>query len=98
MALTRLEQETTIRYNAEEDTCEIETANPFDIAYYDRLCVERPEWIKCTEEEQYFKFYECSKKSARLKAPKRVSEEQKRAMSERVTKTHAAKTLGNVGK
>ena len=92
------EQETTISYNAAEDTCYISTANTFDKDYYDKLCQERPEWIKCVKREQYYNFYECSKKTARLHPPKRMSEEQKKAISERMAKAYASKTAGNVGK
>jgi len=98
MALARIEMETTIGYNAEYDICSIVTANPFDKDYYDKLCIERPEWIKCVREEQYYKWYECSKKTARLHPPKRMSEEQKKSMTEALAKSRASKTLGNVGK
>ena len=96
--LTLEEQETIITYNAAEDVCSICTANTFDKDYYDKLCEERPEWIKCVREEQYYKWYECSKKTARIKPPKRASENQKKGQAEALAKYRASKTLGNDGK
>lgn len=95
--LTLEEQETIISYNAAEDTCNICTANTFDKDYYDKLCEERPEWIKCVKREQYYNYYECSKKTARIKPPQRISEETKKARAEALAR-HRSQTLGNVGK
>lgn len=59
-ALTRAERETVIRFDAEERTAHIYTADPVYIRRLDKLCEEDPETYKCVEVDPlgYFKKYE----------------------------------------
>ena len=84
MKLSLAEQETIIRYAADEKIVHIDTANPNDIAYYDKLCKERPDYIKCVERRDPYVTYEAVRNSgSRLHAPRVLSEETKQKLSER---------------
>lgn len=87
MNLTMAEQETTINYNRADDTMSIYSSNPNDIAYYDKMCAERPDWIKVVKTHgDYAKTYECAtKKPGRLHPPRLVSDEERKKMSERMS-------------
>lgn len=100
MKLSREEQETTITYCAADDVVSISTAYPPDIAYYDKLCRTRPEFIKCTHRRDPYVFYEATKRlsALRLKAPPKLSDEERKAKSERAkgnTALRMAKSASN---
>lgn len=100
MRLSLLEQETIINYNGEEKTVVISTAFQPDIDYYDNLCETRPDFIKKTKDGDPYKEYQIEKRYSvvRLRPPRQVSEEQKKAGAERLQNYRASKTSGNVGK
>lgn len=82
--LSLAEQETHIRYAADEKIVHIDTAIPSDIAYYDKLCKERPDYIKCIHRRDPYVFYEATRNSGtRLHAPRILSEETMQKYKER---------------
>lgn len=83
--LSLAEQETTITYAADEKIVHIDTSYPPDMAYYDKLCKARPDFIRLVDENDTCKFYEATKSPniVRLKAPPKISEEERKAKSER---------------
>jgi hypothetical protein len=46
-SLTRAEQETVIRFDAEEQIAHIDTANPATIRKLDKLAAEHPDTYRC---------------------------------------------------
>lgn len=100
MKLSLLEQETIINYNGEEKTVYISTAFTPDIEYYDKLCETNPEFIKKVKDGDPYKEYEIEKRYSvvRLRPPRQMSDEQKKANAERLKNSRANKTPGNVGK
>ena len=94
MKLSREEQETTITYCAADDVVSISTAYPPDIAYYDKLCKTRPEFIKCTHRRDPYVFYEATKRlsALRLKAPPKRSEKQMEQMAQARRRSQTPKT------
>lgn len=96
MNISRLEQETTIDFNAEEKTAEIYTADPVMIRKLDKLCEELPDIYQCTEVTQtgFGKMYTMPKKMVRFGKPihREISEEQREQMRERAKKMHAKKS------
>ena len=89
MNLTMAEQETIISYNRADDKCTVYTASPTDIAYYDKLCDERPDWIRCIRQYgDYAKMYVCqTKKPAKLHPPRVISDEERKARSDALKKS-----------
>lgn len=52
--LTRAEQETVIRWDAEVGTAYIDTANPVTIRKLDKLVAEFPEVYRCVREDKVY--------------------------------------------
>lgn len=99
MAFLKVEQETVVNFNAEEDTAELYTADPVMIRKMDKLVEENPEQFSgkvhsTYKGEVYAKKYYFPKRfvSIRTKDIKRnVTEEQREKAREQMKKYHASK-------
>ena len=97
MGLTRYEQEVLINFNAEEQTASIYTANPIWLRKMDKLATAHPENFKQIAEEKLegkiiSKTYEFPKDLITIRSFKKkdtLSEEQRKAQSERMRAYHA---------
>lgn len=89
MAYSRLEQETTIRWDEEEKLARIYTASPVSLRKLDKLCEEAPEeYVRVwTEEDHEGRItaakYEVYKGFIRFGKPRTVTEEQREAARKR---------------
>ena len=84
MNLTRLEQETIVNYNAEEQTATIYTRDRAVMRRLDRLVAECPDTYRLTGETDIDKTYEMPKSLINYRKPLRLSEEQRKAAGERM--------------
>ena len=91
--LSRLEQETTINYNAEEPTASVYSATPSTIRKLDRMAAEFPEAYRCTwaDTETIAKRYEVDVKLIRFAKP--ASEAQREAGRLKAAKMLSAQNL-----
>lgn len=88
MKLTKIELETQINFNEEENQASIETANRALIHRLDKLCEKRPE-ITVVRETENFKTYNCPKKWVKVVAPRLLSEKKRSELSERAKRNLA---------
>ena len=88
--LTRAEQETIIRWDAEVGTAFIDTANPVTIRKLDKLAQEFPEVYRCVREDAlyYAKRYEVPVAQIRFAKP---PSEAKRASGRNLGTRHRAR-------
>lgn len=87
MSLSRLEQETIIVFNEQEQEAIIETFKSSLIKRLNKLCKEYPDKFKFVSEyTEGCRKYIVSKKYVRIGSPKIVSDEQREAMSKRAKK------------
>ena len=100
MALTNIERETIINFNAAEDTAEVYTADPVYIRKLDKLCEQFPDTYKfmaelsakrCKESKTYL----MPKRLVKFRSPvtRKISEEQREALTERLRKAREAKNI-----
>lgn len=85
-----IEQETVIVYNQAEKTAQVFTYNPTlqrKLAEYEK---DNPE-VRLIRKGSGYKEYEVPKKWIKVAPPRKVSESQKKAAAERMTKMQAAK-------
>lgn len=100
MALTNIERETIINFNAAEDTAEIYTADPVYIRKLDKLCEQFPDTYKFMAELsakrcKESKTYSMPKRLVKFRSPvtREISEEQREALAERLRKAREAKNI-----
>lgn len=98
MALTNIERETIITFNAAEDTAEVYTADPVYIRKLDKLCEQFPDTYKFMEELsskrcKESKTYSMPKRLVKFRSPitREISEEQHSALAERLRKARENK-------
>lgn len=84
--LTRYEMETTVNFNAEEQTAILYTRDKAVMRRLDKLVAEFPDVYKCTRETDIDKTYVFPKKYAIPKRPRVLSEQQREEMRERLAK------------
>jgi len=91
MTLTRVEQEVTINFNAEEDTAIVDTRNPVWIRKMDKLLEENPDEVRLIDENEVGKTYEVPKGAIRISIRKKrvLTEEQRKSLSERMKNIRA---------
>lgn len=91
--LSRLEQETTVNWNAEEPTASIYSATPATLRKLDKLCAQFPEHYRCTwqDSETQAKRYELPAKLIRFAKP--ASEAQREAGRLKAAKMLSARNL-----
>ena len=82
MHLTNYERETIITYNEADKTAQVYTCNNALIRKLDNLCAESKEFL-IVREDEYSKTYELPKKYVSIRAPYKMSEEQRKKLSER---------------
>ena len=83
MKITRYEQETIINFNAEDKTATLYTRDPTVMRRVDSLVNDYSNTFKCIGETDIDKTYEFPKSAVTYRKPRRLSEEQRRAASER---------------
>lgn len=104
MALTNIERETIITFNAAEDAAEVYTADPVYIRKLDKLCEQFPETYKFVSEQSYTilparyveaKTYSMPKRLVKFRSPitREISREQREALAERLRKAREAKNI-----
>lgn len=87
MSLSRLEQETIIVFNEQEQEAIIETFKSSLIKRLDKLCNEYPNKFQLISEDvEGCKKYIIPKKYVRIGSPKNMTDEQREAMSKRAKK------------
>lgn len=86
--LTRWEMETTINYNAEEQTATLYTRDKSVMRRLDKRVAEHPDVYKLIAETDIDKTYSFPKKLLSYRAPRILTEEQRAAIRERFGKTH----------
>ena len=91
MKLTRYEQETIINFSADDQTATLYTRDPAIMRKIDALVIEFPDIYKCICETDIDKTYEMPKSSVSYRKPRRLSEEQRIASRERITKINKTK-------
>lgn len=72
--MRRIEQETVINFNAEEDTASIYTADPVMIRRLDRLTETHPQHYQLINRTDISKTYACNKALVNLRRPQRINE------------------------
>ena len=82
MKLSKLEQETIIIFNEQEDTATIDTCNRAVIRQLDDLR-QKSSSVVCVSEDEYGKGYTFPKKWVKVRTPRQYSEEQRLKMAER---------------
>lgn len=100
MALTNIERETIITFNAAEDTAEVYTADPVYIRKLDKLCEQFPDTYKFMEELstkrcKESKPYSMPKRLVKFRSPitRKISEEQRSELAERLRKARENKNI-----
>ena len=100
MALTNIERETIIIFNAAEDIAEIYTADPVYIRKLDKLCEQFPDTYKFMKELSVkrckeSKTYSMPKRLVKFRSPitREISEEQRAALAERLRKVRKNKNI-----
>jgi hypothetical protein len=100
MALTNIERETIITFNAAEDTAEVYTADPVYIRKLDKLCEQFPDTYKFMEELstkrcKESKTYSMPKRLVKFRSPitRKISEEQRSELAERLRKARENKNI-----
>lgn len=84
--LTRYEMETTVNFNAKEETAVLYTRDKAVMRRLDRLVADFPDIYICTRKTAIDKTYEFPKKYAIPKRPRVLSEEQRLKMRDRLAK------------
>lgn len=83
MSVTRYEQETIINYNQEEKTANIYTHDPSLMRKLD-AALENGETITVKREGDGWREYELPKKFIKVRFPRKLSDEQRQEMAERM--------------
>lgn len=100
MALTNIERETIITFNAAEDTAEVCTADPVYIRKLYKLCEQFPDTYKfmgelSAERCKESKTYSMPKRLVKFRSPvtREISKEQREALAERLRKARESKNI-----
>ena len=94
MSYTAQERETVINFNDEENCAYIFTAQRYIITKLDKLCISNPEAYTLLKETPDSKTYKCTNRkliSFRTPTTRTMSDEQKKAASERLAKARENK-------
>ena len=97
MGLSRIEQETIINFNAEEDLATVWAADPVWIRKFDKLVENNPDEFKCTKEIKMDgtivqKRYEMPKKLITIRSKTRkldLSDEERQNISNRMRRINS---------
>ena len=89
MKLTRYEQETIINFNAGDQTATVYTRDPAVMRKVDALVIEYPDTFKCIGETDIDKTYEMPKSTVTYRKPRRLSDEQRKAARDRISRINS---------
>ena len=89
MKLTRYEQETIINFNAQDQMATLYTRDPAIMRKVDALVIEYPDTFKCIGETDIDKTYEMPKSAVTYRKPRRLSDEQRKAARERISRINS---------
>ena len=89
MKLTRYEQETIINFNAQDQMATLYTRDPAVMRKVDALVIEFPDIFKCIGETDIDKTYEMPKSAVTYRKPRRLSEEQRKAARDRISRINS---------
>ena len=89
MKLTRYEQETIINFNAQDKMATLYTRDPAVMRKVDALVIEYPDTFKCIGETDIDKTYEMPKSAVTYRKPRRLSDEQRKAARERISRINS---------
>lgn len=84
--LTRYEMETTVNFNADDQTAVLYTRDRVVMRRLDRLVKEFPDLFKCVSETELDKTYEFPKKYAMPRRPRIFTDEQREQSRKRLAK------------
>ena len=87
MGLTRYEQETVIKFNAEEAYATVYTCEPAMLRKMNKLLAARPDAVTVDAEDEYSRTYRFSKRMIKIIAPRIYSDEQRTAARDRMAKS-----------
>lgn len=90
MSLSKLEQETIILFNEEDNTAEVDTCNKALIRRLDNFCTKSAD-IACVGGDEYGKRYILPKKWVKVNMPPQLSEEQLQKKRENALKLFRSK-------
>lgn len=88
--MLKSECETVIQYDLEERLVTMFTRIPKDINRLDALCKEFEEDFKCINRSEFGNTYEFDMQYITIRTPRKLTEEQEKAMKERLSKARAA--------
>ena len=86
MKLSRYEQETTINYNAGEQTATVYTRDKVVIRKLDTLVANYPDTYKLIKQDEISKTYSFPKSYIGYSKPRKLTEEQRKQAQERMKK------------
>lgn len=89
MKLTRYEQETIINFNAQDQMATLYNRDPAIMRKVDALVIEYPDTFKCIGETDIDKTYEMPKSAVTYRKPRRLSDEQRKAARERISRINS---------
>ena len=78
------EQETTINLSRNEPTLTVYSSDSVWIARLDRLAAKNPAEVTVTQKDEFGKFYTMPKKYLSLKAPRKMSDEERQRRIEQL--------------
>jgi hypothetical protein len=86
LKLTRYEQETIINFNAGDQTATLYTRDPAIMRKIDALVIEFPDIYKCIGETDIDKTYEMPKSAVSYRKPRKISNDTRKKMRQRMRK------------
>ncbi len=89
MKLTRYEQETIINFNEQDQMATLYTRDQAVMRKVDALVIEYPDIFKCIGETDIDKTYEMPKSAVTYRKPRRLSEEQRKAARDRISRINS---------
>lgn len=89
MRLSRQEQETIINFSAGDQTATLYTRDPVIMRKVDALVIEFSDTFKCIGKTDIDKTYEMPKSAVTYRKPRKLSEEQRDSMRQRINRLNS---------
>mgnify|MGYP004599953979 FL=1 len=89
MRLSRQEQETIINFSAGDQTATLYTRDPVVMRKVDALVIEFSDTFKCIGKTDIDKTYEMPKSAVTYRKPRKLSEEQRDSMRQRINRLNS---------
>lgn len=89
MRLSRQEQETIINFSAGDQTATLYTRDPVVIRKVDALVIEFSDTFKCIGKTEIDKTYEMPKSAVTYRKPRKLSEEQRDSMRQKINRLNS---------